>query len=163
MGIFDDTHAWSVSLSVVFVSFAVGMMAFVLLVPGSRITTYLLTQAVTLAAAVSVHGWGIYRYEKDRVDEHKKLSRIEPKDCPDYWTSRYDACTQSMVCDPYFDTTDRHAPRVFMNPDSTSGASHINVKQYAAQGADAVCTADNSRTFPWLEVTNSCDARGRSL
>lgn len=160
MGMFDNTHAWSITLSVVFISFAIGMMAFAGLAPATKITTYLVAQAITLIAAVAVHGWGIYSYEKQRVEQHKALSRVEPKECPDYWTGRYDACTQSMVCDPYFDTADPHAPKVFMNGESLSP---MNVQQHAAQGADQICGGDTNRTFPWLEVTNSCDARGRAV
>lgn len=160
MGILEDTHAWSITLSVVFVSFAVGMVAFAGLAPRTRISTYLLAQAVTLVAAVSVHGWGIYSYETNKVSEHKLLSQVQPKMCPDYWTGRYDACTQSMVCDPHFETGDPQAPRVFMNGDSHAP---INVAQHAAAGPDQLCAADNTRAFPWMEVTNACDARGRAV
>lgn len=158
MGMFDDTHAWSITLSVVFVSLAIGMLAFAGLAPSTKITTYLVAQAITLTAAVSIHGWGIYNYEKQRVKQHKSLSLVQPKKCPDYWTGRYDACSQSMVCDPYFETADPLAPRVFLNGDSLSP---LNVQQHSAQGPEQLCTDDNNRSFPWMEITNSCDARGR--
>lgn len=160
MGMLDNTHAWAITLSVVFVSLAIGMLAFAGLAPRTKITTYLVAQAITLVAAVAVSGWGIYRYEKDKVAEHKALSKVEPKGCPDYWTGRYDACTQSMVCDPYFETSDPHAPKVFMNGDSLSP---INVEQHSARGEDQLCAEDNSRVFPWMEITNACDAKGRAV
>ena len=160
MGMFDDTHAWSITLSVVFVSFAIGMLAFAGLAPQTKITVYLVTQAITLVSAVAVHGWGIYRYEKERVAQHNELRKVQPQHCPDYWTGRYDSCTQSMVCDPYFETDDQFAPKVFMNGDSLS---QMNAHQHAAQGPEQLCTTDNNRTFPWMEVTNSCDARGRAV
>lgn len=159
MGMLDNTHAWAISLSVLFVSAAVGMLAFAVLAR-TKISTYLMAQAVTLIAAVAVNSWGIYSYETDRVAQHKELSKVQPKDCPDYWTGRYDACTQSMVCDPHFETSDPHAPKVFMNGDSLSP---VSVEQHAARGASQLCSEDNTRLFPWMEITNACDARGRAV
>lgn len=156
----DNTHAWAITLSVIFVSVSIGMLAFAGLAPSTKITTFLIAQAITLIAAVSVNSWGIYTYEKNKIAQHKKLSKVEPKNCPDYWTSRYDACTQSMVCDPYFETSDRHAPKVFMNGDNLSP---INVQQHAARGSDQLCSDDNNRLFPWMEITNACDTRGRAV
>lgn len=160
MGMFDDTHAWSVTLSVIFVSLAIGMLAFAGLAPGTRVFAFLVTLGVALIGGVSLHSYGIYRYETDRIAEHKRISTVDPQQCPDYWTGRYDACSQSMVCDPFFQTHDPHSPKVFMKgADQTS----MNVKQHAARGPDRVCSEDLVRQFPWIEVTNSCDARGRAV
>lgn len=159
MGMFDDTHAWSVTLSVVFVALSIGMLSFAALAPGTRILAFLITIGVSLIAAVAIHGYGIYRYETERIAEHKKLAKVQPEQCPDYWTGRYDACSNSMVCEPYFQTADPHAPKVFMHRQM----SPVNVQQHAAKGADRVCADDLTREYPWMEVTNSCDARGRSL
>eukprot|EP00873_Tetraselmis_striata_P033824 jgi/Tetstr1/454088/TSEL_041007.t1 len=160
MGMLDNTHAWSITLSVVFVSFAVGMAVFAALVPSSKVTAYLAVQSAALVAAVAVHGWGIYKFEKDRVKEHNLRRQVDPKSCPDYWTGRYDSCTQSMVCDPHFDTGDIHNPRVFMNGENLAP---IDVVQHSARGADQMCVEDEAGTFPWMEVSNSCDARGRAV
>ena len=156
---FEDTHAWSVTLAVVFVSLAIGMLALAALAPGTRILAFLISMGLSLIAAVAVHSYSIYRYETDRVAEHKRISKVNPEQCPDYWTGRYDACSNSMVCDPFFQTSDPHAPKVFMNRHT----SPLTVQLHAAKGPDRICTDDLSREFPWMEVTNSCDARGRSI
>lgn len=160
MGILKDTHAWAVTISVLLVSVAVGMMAFAIITPPNKITTYFIAQSVCIIAAVALNGWNIYSFEKDKLALHKAAATVKPKGCPDYWTGRYDGCSKSMVCDPYHETTDPAAPRVYMN---STRLAPIDVNQHAARGPEQLCSDDNIRVFPWMEITNSCDARGRAV
>lgn len=160
MGILNDTYAWAVTVSVLLASVAVGMMAFAIISPPNRITTYFIAQSACLLGAVALNGWNIYTFERDKVAQHKLAATVKPKGCPDYWTSTYDGCKKSVVCDPFFETADPTAPKVFMNSTSTA---RIDVNQHASRGAEQICSDDHSRAFPWMEITNSCDARGRAV
>ena len=160
MGVLDNTHAASVTLAVVLVSVAAGLLATAIIQPRSMISIYLMAQAVTLFIAVVVHGYTIYRYEKDRIDNHKELSKVHPEECPDYWTSEWDACAGTKVCHPYFETQNPAVPRIYMHQ---TNLANLNVATEASKGAINLCAANTSRPYPWLEVSNSCDARNRAV
>ncbi|AUF82642.1 hypothetical protein TetV_560 [Tetraselmis virus 1] len=154
MGELKNTHAWSVAASVVLASIGMGLVAMGIMSPRSGVFTYLIAQAVTLFVAVGVHSYGIYRYEKDRMDMHKELSKVHPQNCPDYWTSQWDSCARTNRCFPYFNKTDD--TKVFMNGESLG---ELNVNMEAARGPEDLCAT--VRPYPWMEVQNSCDAKNR--
>jgi hypothetical protein len=160
MGILKNTHAWSVAASVVLSSIAIGLIAMLVLPPRSRVATFMIAQAITLLVAVGVHVYTIYRYEKDRLDKHKERAKVDPQKCPDYWTSKYDPCSKSAVCKPFFHTEDPSAPKVFMNGTSLA---EINIRQHSALGPQSLCAADAMRQYPWMEISNSCDTKNRAV
>nr|WRJ69912.1 hypothetical protein TetV2_00467 [Oceanusvirus sp.] len=160
MGVLKNTHAWSVAASVVLSSIAVGFIAMLILTPRSRVATFMVSMAIALIVAVGVHVYTIYRYEKDRLDQHKKLSKVDPQRCPDYWTEKYDPCSKSAVCKPFFQTENPAAPKVFMNGTSLA---EINVRQHSALGPQNLCASDAMRQYPWMEISNSCDAKNRAV
>jgi hypothetical protein len=161
MGILTASHAWSVTLSVVFAAFVMGMLAFVTMMPGTLITPFLLTMSATLSIAVGFHAWNLYNYETERAKAHTKLSDPHPEKCPDYWTSEYDECKGAVKCLSYFDASGDAADRIFMSAAATP--SQLYVGDYATKAADEICTMDQTRSFPWMDVTNPCIARNRTV
>lgn len=156
MGVLKRTHAWSVAASVIVTSVAFGLVAVVILAPGSRVVTFMIAQAIALLIAVGINAYNIYRYERDRVLRHDALSAVQPQRCPDYWTEQYDSCSKSQVCKPYFSTENPAAPKVFMNGTSLAD---VNIKRHSALGPSSLCAENAVRSYPWMEVTNSCAAR----
>lgn len=162
MGVLTASHAWSVTLSVVFSSFVVGMLAFVSIMPLTRITTFLVTMSAALAAAVAMNAWQMYVFESSMAAAHTKLSDPRPEKCPDYWTSEFDECKNGVKCLSYFDTTVGDTKdRVYMSPSSTQ--SQLFVADYGTKDPDEICSLDETRAFPWLDVSNSCSAKTRTV
>lgn len=160
MGLLAKTQAWSVAVSVVMVSVSVGSLLFASLAPKSTVSPYMVAQGLSLLAAVAIHSYGMWKYENGRSNMHKQLASVDPKNCPDYWTSKFDSCSNTSFCSPWFETGDPEYPRVYMNGDKLV---NLKVSEYSSKGPEEICVENEARAYPWTEVTNSCDARGRAV
>jgi hypothetical protein len=161
MGLFTNSYAWAITVSVLMSSMALGMLLYFFLVPWTFIHVFMLAMSLTLVIAVSFNTYEIYAYQRDKEAQRNAIKKVAPSQCPDYWTSEWDSCKQTYKCNPYFETNNAAYPTVLMNGADAPGG--LDLKQYAAKGDIAICNENKERTFPWVPVLNACAAVDRTI
>jgi hypothetical protein len=149
------SYAQALLASAVFTATALGMLMYAMLVgAASSINTFMVAGGLLLLLAVGANAVMIVRTERSKKDQHAELSDASPMACPDYWTSSYDACSGS-ACAPVFQEA---TGQVLMTVDYNKAVG-TSVTQLTSGGTKSLC--QTNRDFPWVEVSNACDARNR--
>lgn len=154
MSVSKPSYALSLTVSVFMVATATSMLVFAYVQPDNNLFLFLLTLGVVLIGVVVLNVVGIVRREGDKTSKNKELSQINPKYCPDYWTNSYDKCSGNM-CTPVF----REDAGTVVMSSAFDSARGTPISQMQA----GICETRGARTFPWLEVDNSCDAKERKV
>lgn len=152
MAVSTNTYAWTVAVSVLLVAIAAALVAVAILVPTTGVSSFLVSLAVSFVMAVVINAILSYGAETSIAKNRAEMEKVAPKGCPDYWTSEYNNCSKTTVCKPFFETPGR--PTVLMHPNQST---RIDISNFTSRGAQSICA--ETRTYPWMEVTNSCLAR----
>lgn len=157
MGITSQSHALTLTASVVVTAASVGMMFFAFMSSDTTIKPFLIVASISLVSVVILNVVMIIKHENDKKEQHDTLTELDPKFCPDYWTNMHDSC-QGHMCKPVFEETEG---TVIMSTAFSVQGTPIN--QVKDTNSDGVCESRNIRMYPWLEIDNACGAIERKI
>ena len=160
MADYKAVHAVPVILSVLILIVAVCFGLFAILSPDSSIRPFCFAVSIVLGAVAIVKLVDIAYYEDSINRLQKKLAAVKPDSCPDYWVTSYSKCN-GVKCTSQFDgrNIDGEEGRVSMTRGTE--AQIINLKDYSNMSADDLCNMN--KQYPWMQVSNGCSARNRTV
>jgi hypothetical protein len=153
------THAIPVILAVAMLILGLCFFLFAILVSESSIRPFCFAVAFVLGAVSVNKLLDISWYDEKLAKLQKQLSKVNPESCPDYWETSYSKC-EGLKCKPYFlgRNMDGEEGTVWMKPGATRDSQEV-LKTYKESSADTLCNIN--KQYPWMEISNECDARNR--
>ena len=143
----------TVIISVVVLTSAVGMIAYVMLAPTAPGAVFFGTLSLVLFTMGTVRIYSLLQHESDKSDKSDELRKVNPSTCPDYWTRSGGSCDSK--CSPVFESAD--GSKYYMNCTGDDCEESGNIKHHLASMASC---PDSPRGFAWTEIDNQCRAKG---
>jgi hypothetical protein len=146
----------TVIISVVVLTSAVGMIAYVLLAPSAPGVVFVGTLSLVLFSMGTVRIYSLLQHESEKSEKSEELRKVSPSSCPDYWTRSGGSC--EAKCSPVFESAD--GSKYYLNCQGTNLCETSGNEQYGLANLSA-CPADSgSRRYAWTEIDNQCRAKG---
>lgn len=159
---FRKSHAIPVILAIAMLILGLCFFLFAILAPDSSIRPFSFAIAFVLGA-VSISKLLDISWYDDKLNKiQKQLSKVNPESCPDYWETSYSKC-KGLECKPFFSgrSMDGEEGTVWMQNNSlATKENRESLKQFKELSADMLCNITNKQ-YPWMEISNECDARNR--
>jgi hypothetical protein len=146
----------TVIISVVVLTSAVGMIAYVLLAPTGPGVVFVGTLSLVLFTMGTVRIYSLLQHESEKSEKSEKLRRINPSTCPDYWTRVGGGC--DAKCKPVFESAD--GSKYYLKCTGVGSCQASESTQMNLAGLSSCPSEGNPRDFAWTEIDNQCRAKG---
>lgn len=158
MGLKDNSNVVSVLLGVFFAAVAVAQIAYVILSGNTSIRIFLVGSSLGIFVVLGLTILRVVKNDSEVDETHTELSQLKAKNCPDYWTRKWDKCSGNYQCIPQFELPSGETIR--MIPAETGG--EMSLSEFNSQPSTK-CTEirDDAAAYPFTEMVNRCNAKDR--